>query len=220
MNYLVVDIETIPDQSLPEELKPECKTGNLRDEKKIIKKQEEWKKEGQVKAMSLDPLTNQIIYIGLWTNQDGFIEFENQCSEKDMIIKFWESVKYKDYIVGKNHIAFDLPTIINRSMLLNIKPTIRFNLSRYQTAPLFDVQQILSGRLPSNWKSLNWLAKRFGIEDYHYGLDVIEGNYEDSSMIYEWWKAGKKDIIAYHCHNDVWRTKEIFNRLIDYYREV
>ncbi|MFQ5532132.1 MAG: ribonuclease H-like domain-containing protein [Candidatus Nanoarchaeia archaeon] len=204
--YLVIDIETIPYQNLSEDLKPECKLGNLKDKNKIEAKQKEWQEGGQIKALSLDPLTNEIVCISMWSSiSNNFIE-DNNTSEKDYLQSFWNEVKCHDLIVGKNHISFDIPTIIIRSMFLNIPITRKFSLSKYQTFSLFDIQQVLTMNF-NQPKSLNWLAKRFGIQ-----CDESNG-----SKVYDWWKEGKKDMIVKHCQSDVLITKEIFERIKDYF---
>ena len=197
-SYLVVDIETVPDD-MADDLKPQCSLGNLVDPVKIAAKQTEWEEDGQGKKMSLSPAMNKIISLQMWG--DGF--YQQPKDEADMLSNFWYTVAHHGTIVGYNLINFDLPTILMRSMLLGIKPSRELPLRKYNREPIFDVMQELAYWNPENWKGLDWWAKRLGI-----GATIGSG-----ADIHNLWKKGKQEEIDAHCRRDVELTRDIYERI-------
>jgi predicted PolB exonuclease-like 3'-5' exonuclease len=210
MNYIVLDIETIPDHDISKDLRPEVKLGNLKDKEKIEAKQAEWEENGQVKAMSVSTLMNKIVSIQMWSSKyDDFVkELQDLDNDEESMIKvFWDVVQSHDVVVGHNILGFDLPTILNRSMILGIEPTKIFNMPRYRNYPLYDTMQILAGWDSSKWKGLDWLCQRLG----------IEGKTHDGSKVYRLCQEGKIDEIHEYCRNDVRMTMELFHKIEPYY---
>lgn len=198
-SYLVIDIETVPD-TMPDDLKPQAPLGNLVDPVKIAAKQTEWAMEGQIKKMSLAPAMNKIVSLQMWSGGDFY---ESKATEKDMLRNFWHMANKHSTIVGYNLINFDLPTILMRSMLLNIEITRELPLRKYSKEPIFDVMQELAYWNPENWKGLDWWAKRLNV-----GETIGSG-----ADIYKLWKEGKQEEIDAHCRRDVELTRDIYERI-------
>lgn len=209
MNYCVIDIETIPADDLIEELRPEAKLGNLKDEKKIEAKKEEWEKSGQIKAMSVSPLMNKIVSIQIWSSEgECFMKTPGSLGEIELIKAAWIAIEAHQLIIGYNHIGFDMPTLINRSMFLGIPIPTFPSLKKYSTFPFYDVMQILAGWDSSKWVSLDWMAQRFGMKK----------NKGNASDVYPNYLAGKWKEIDDYCKEDVRQTHEIYKRMIGYYK--
>jgi DNA polymerase elongation subunit (family B) len=208
MKHLVFDIETIPCPDLPDDLKPQCKLGQLKDPKKIEAKQAEYENGGQIKDMSVNPLMNKIVSYQAWSSkEDNFVEVPEICSEEDLLECIWDDFENHEMLVGHNIINFDLRTILNRSMILGINTTRKLSLKRYQTFPIYDTMEIMAGWNSSQWKSLDWIAKRLG----------LGGKLNESCKVYEWYKEGAIHKIHEHCRQDVLLNKGVFERMNGYY---
>ena len=204
MKYCVIDLESIPCQSLSEDLKADfiktVKAGNLGPEKaqeKIDKK------------MSLDPdlcevvcfVANSYHYFG-----DGHMHTKEVQIAWDLISK-----AYFDHIplVSFNGIAFDLPVLWHQAMKLNIpvSPQMYSDLTKkYDNKWHYDLMELLANWDRSKWKSLNFYLKLFGIGE----------KTGDGSQIYGWWQAGLYENIREHCETDVKLTAKLFEKLQDY----
>lgn len=213
-NIIFIDIETIPAPDLPEELKPECKLGNLKDLAKIEIKKKEWETDpnGQIKAMSVSPWMNKIVCIEMyqsWNNEfSSKYGNPNIDSERWYLDDFWDiQENYTTLLVGFNILNFDIPTIINRSMLLGVTPTVEIPLRRYSRYPVYDMAMILCGWDISKLKKFNWYLKRFGLPD----------KTGDGSQVYGWHQAGEHQKISDYCKADVLACKALFEKMIDYY---
>ena len=212
MKFAVIDIETIPNQSLSEDMKSDfaktVKAGNLGAEKaqeKIDKK------------MSLDPdLCEIIAFVGYRdVSQDipSDIAIHPECSKRGIVNLAWNVISecYLDHIplVSYNGIAFDLPVLWHQAMRLNIpvSPQMYSDLTKkYENRFHYDLMQLLANWDKSKWKSLDFYLKLFNI-------GTKSG---DGSDIYTWWKSGDYDKIRLHCEEDVKLTAKLFERLQDY----
>ena len=102
LDYFVVDIETCP----------------IKLQGVLDLDEEEMKK-------LLNPIDSRIVSIGLRYNGEDFIFHEED--EKEMLVKFWEkwkaikSEKRDSKVVGFNIKIFDLPFIVARSFIHNVK---------------------------------------------------------------------------------------------------
>jgi predicted PolB exonuclease-like 3'-5' exonuclease len=209
MYNLIFDIETIPDPDLPKDLRPECKLGNLKDPDKIAAKQKEYEETGQIKDMSVNTLMNKIVSYQAWSSKDEkLVAVPEVCSEEDLIECIWDDFENHETLIGHNIINFDLRTILNRSMILGITPTRKVSLKRYQTHPVYDTMEIMAGWNSSQWKSLDWIAKRLG----------LEGKTNESCKVYEWYQEGAIHKIHEHCKQDVLLNKGVYERMIKYYQ--
>lgn len=203
---VVIDIETIPcDEDIRKSLPPISPPVTLKDESKIRK----WREanlakleEEQHRKTALDANVGRIFCIGMLF----FSEKKDLCSgisifgqrEKLVLSDFWKKIEeYKrPYIITHNGLHFDLPFIWKRSVILQVQPTMKFNLSRYRTDYVYDTMAVWS-----NWDlrdaiKLDELAKTFGVaRKTGTGKDV-----------YDFWRAGKHKAIAEYCFQDVYVT--------------
>ena len=93
-------------------------------------------------------------------------ESERRAKETALLSEFWTLFdNAHGYTCGFNHLAFDLPVLIKRSMLLDLlPPNCPVNLRRYSTAPTRDLFAIFNGWIPGKG-GLKVLCKTLGIEN-------------------------------------------------------
>lgn len=211
--YLILDIETIPNQSIQSPEMPDdfVKYGNTKDESKreIIRQEaiEQWNS-GLTKKMSLSGDLCQIISCGfIIANPDlsivdgGVLFDENGDSEIiDQIICKMEGKK----IVGWASKHFDIHVIWKRAIMQGINYPIELyqeQIKKYDTKHHIDLMQI--------WNNFEYgkmadCAKALGIE-CKTGLD--------GSMIYDAYKEKRyEEIVAYN-YEDCTTCLEIMRRI-------
>ena len=178
-------------------------------------------------SMSFYPLTAEIIAIGMLNpdtdkgavffqsdkpflplEEDG-IRYESG-SEKEILEKFWQTIKNYGEIVTFNGRAFDCPFIYVRSAMHKIKPTKDLIPGRYTDShiDLFD-RLSFYGAVRKKF-SLDMWCRAFGIES---PKDEFTG-YE----VKEIYKAGRFLDIAKYCARDIRATKELFSYWDNYIR--
>lgn len=208
ISKLIFDIETVPDENMLDDLKPEVSLGNLKDPVKVAAKIKEWEK-GQIKKMSVSPFMNQVISIQAWsTIENKFIEFDGYSTEAGKINFIMELIGLHDLVIGHNIVGFDLTTIKMRAMVHGIILPGKFKaLKKYSDFPFYDTMQQLAGWDSSQWKGLDWWCRRLG----------IEGKSNHGSNVYQMWKEGKQSEIDEYCRDDVRATKELYDRIHEFY---
>lgn len=117
--------------------------------------------------------------------KDNDIEVENMVfeTEADMIDFFWGMFNASNnQTVGYNHISFDLPYLMRRSMDLDVKVLGRPDLRRYQTKGNLDLMGILY-----NWqraKGMKFVCERYGIENPNPGVDgSMVADMDDETLV-------------------------------------
>lgn len=204
MKFATFDIETIPCQTLDEDIKSDfaatIKTGNLGDEKtqeKIDKK------------MALDyDMCEVVCFVA---------KGDKLCiadGEPIGIVKTaWREIRFAYLahipLVSFNGIGFDLPVLLHSAMRLNIpvSPQMYADLTKkWDNRYHYDLQQILAHWDKSKWRTLNFYLKLFGI-----GEKVGKG-----SQIYGWYKNQEYDKIREHCEADCRLTSKLFERVMDW----
>lgn len=215
IKFAVFDIETIPGQSLPQDLIPQfdpdsVKVGNIKDQVKIDEKIETAQKEfeeGLSKKMSLDPDLCEVVCF-VCQNEKVF-SFPPPHDEQFITNAWWLIERaYHDHIplVSYNGIGFDLPVLLHSAMKLDIpvSPQMYSDLTKkYDNRYHYDLMQILAGWDKTKWKSLDFYLKLFGIGEKS----------GDGSQVYDMWKVGEYDKVKAYCEQDVAMTAKLFERL-------
>jgi len=214
--FCVIDCETIPCQTLPQELKPEfdrdtVKIGSLKDVAKIDEKINAAKQEfdeGLDKKMSLDPDLCEVVCFAATPPIHWF-----GYPDEQIVKEAWLFIErtYLDHtpLISYNGIGFDLPVLWHNAMRLNIPVSAQMYsdlTKKYDNHYHYDLMQILSGWDRTRWKPLDFYLKLFDI-----GEKSGEG-----SEIYGWWQAGEYDKIIEHCKQDVMMTAKLFERLTNW----
>ncbi len=170
---LVFDIETAALPNAAEYLDGFEPPSNYRDPTKIaaytaVKRQE------QLDKAALDPDLCRVVAIGAWDGQsEPYIGTTERDSEAVVIENFWRTMNgigwhlgkgQVHHLIGYNCLSFDLPVLIRRSQYLGI-PVPKLDLSKYRSQEhVTDLMQVLSFQGVQKYRSLNWYAKRFGID--------------------------------------------------------
>ncbi len=91
---------------------------------------------------------------------------ERRAMETALLTEFWTMFdNAHGYTCGFNHISYDLPVLIKRSMLLGLRPPhCQPTLRRYQTAPTRDLYAIFNGWMPGKG-GLKAVCQVLGIEN-------------------------------------------------------
>jgi 3'-5' exonuclease len=183
----------------------------------------EEEKERIRESLSFYPLTGEIVAIGMLnpdTNKGAVffqasgempVPFEEdgiryECSsEKEILEKFWNTVKAYDQIVTFNGRAFDCPFIIIRSAVNRVKPTRDLMPYRYGVNSHIDLFDQLSFYGAAKKKfPLDMWCRTFGIKSPK--ADGITG-YDIKDLF----RAGRHVEIARYCAGDLTATKEILS---------
>jgi len=141
-NIVVVNIETVAEETLPPELLPQLEdisVGNRTDPKKI----EEYRQQELEKRMSklaLFPLTGRIIVIGAKTPENEYLlEASTSLAESSMLVRFRDLLIEKEpyRIVTYNGRNFDLPYLLTAFIRHDLaKPRLLVDAVRsYGTGP-------------------------------------------------------------------------------------
>ena len=217
MKIAVFDIETIPNQNLPEGVAPvfdplTVKHGNTKDQaKRDSKEASERAKFDQAlgKKMSLHPdLCEVVCFCGMrYDTISG--EHESIVASGESVLDGWKFI-YDAYhqtipLVSFNGNGFDLPVLLHRAMDLQIPCSRRiYNdlTRRYSTKAHYDLMAVLADWDRQRWESLNFYLNRYG----------LGGKNGDGSMVYGMWKEGKIKEIEEYCMNDVLSTAKLFAR--------
>jgi predicted PolB exonuclease-like 3'-5' exonuclease len=219
MNKLFFDIETLP--------APESATETLRYlyDRKVSKIPEDSERkvdtfEEFFDKTSFDGTYGRICTIAYALNDEPVQSLSGD--EREMVRKFWEVAGRADLIIGHNIRDFDLPFILQRSVVLGVKPTwnkfeepgkkpwdmVKFlSFARYKNAPIFDTMWEWS-----NWtdkwsnKTIEHIALALGIPTPKEGID--------GSQVAKFFKEGKIKQICEYCMRDVETTRAVYKRMI------
>lgn len=204
----VVDIETIAADGITFE--PVTAPANYKDAAKIAAYISE-AEAAQRERAALYPWTARVIALGWCHEGDEAVESRlanSEAAEASMLKDFWQRASDDRSgltpLVGFNHISFDLPVLVARSMLLGVKHPV-VNLDRYRT-PHIDLMQLLcfkdTHKIPP--RSLKWFAARFGLNtDDAFSGALIAQLYQDSNW----------DAITKHVESDVLLTRQLAERM-------
>jgi len=186
MNHLVIDIETVP-----LELKDETIREYLMD-KQISKE-----------MRSLNPLYSKIICICLKSKDKEAVEIAGD-NEKELLERFWFTVRDYSLFVTHNGYGYDIPFIMVRSIINKVKPTININLNKFQmnTSNHFDTMLFFSQNGAFTNPRLDIVAKTCNLQ--------IPENRFDGREVERLYKEGKIEQIKKHCREDVEITERIY----------
>ena len=218
--WTVFDIETVSHDCVTDFIqKPNLDlitaAKNLKDPVKIAESIETRKQEAiaeHLTALSraaLDWNLSRIVAIGWQTDQMDepiCVVCQNEAFEAVALATFWGDAKRRQ-LVGFNARGFDVPTLIQRSRLLNV-PFPKVSLNRYGRGDVTDIRDVLTfddaryeAVMP---RSLKAFCKRFGIEnqDETSGADI-------AAMV----AAGDWQGVTDHCLSDVRLTVRLAQRI-------
>ncbi len=187
-----------------------------------------WETEEEYRKTGLDSSLGRILCIGYceenehgeiiekgcfgWNDETGTFEED----ESILLIDFWAYVKGfqkgLDLLIGHNILGFDLPFIIQRSVIHGIKPTVNFDLYKFQKTPVFDTMLRWDFYAFKKSTSLKKLC-------YALGLQCPKSGDIEGSKLYEAFEQGKFEEIRTYCLQDVEATHNIWRKMNFKYRE-
>ncbi len=193
MNYLFLDIETVPLQINDDYIMRYLMDKKLTDA-----------------SRSMDPNYSKIIVICLkYNNEIKLLTGE----EKEILTLFWNFIKENNFIiVTHNGYGFDVPFIIVRSIVNNIATSSEINLNHWNMLKSnhFDTMLLFSQNIFTN-TNLRIVARLNNID---FEDDGITGR--DIERLYN---EGKLDIIKEHCKKDIEILEKLFNKVCKNYLE-
>jgi 3'-5' exonuclease len=196
-------------------------------EKEHDEKIKEEKREETERYLSLYPYTAKIISIGLLnTETEGSLVLYNNKdyeewevdekkikyignNETEILILFWKFISKTDKVITFNGRNFDIPFLMLRSAMLNVKPTINLIHNRYNITKHIDLLDQFTFYGISRKFNLDFYCHAFGISSpKSKGISGME--------IKELYKAGKVKDISVYCGEDIKATYELYKIWEDY----
>ena len=153
-------------------------------------------------ARSLNPHYSRIIVIGLKYNNEVRLLTGD---EKEILTQFWDFMKTNNsVIVTHNGYKFDIPFIIIRSMINNLRVSKEINLNHWNMLKSnhLDTMIIFSQNVFTN-PNLKVLAKLNNIEFIDEGITGKD--------VERLWKENNLEKIKEHCKNDIETLEKLFN---------
>jgi len=212
MRTVIFDIETIP-----------VDFDNFSENQKeyllkFAKNEEE--KEKTLAQFALWAPTNKIIAIGMLVVETGkgavYFQSKNEKSdwiennikysigtEKEILEKFWQAIKYADRFVTFNGRGFDCPVIMLKSAMLGVKPTK--NLMPYRYASNIHIDLLEQLTFYSSYR-------KFNLDLYCTAFNIKSPKTEDMNghEVFPMFKRGDYEKIAKYCAGDLFATRELF----------
>ncbi|MBI2855840.1 MAG: ribonuclease H-like domain-containing protein [Chloroflexi bacterium] len=210
MIRLFLDIETLPgDESLKQQIEGQITPpGNISRPERI----EQWMQdersqevEKRYRATSLRGHAGRILCIGyLKETPQDVVEGVLTGDEADILRDFWTLAEDVDLFVGFNVLDFDLKFIVQRSIILGVRPGMDISFNRFRNDQVYDVmvEWDMGGR---ERISLDNLARAMVIESPKGDID--------GSQVYDYFLAGRLQEIYDYCLRDVRATAEIYRRM-------
>jgi 3'-5' exonuclease len=213
MSKVIIDIETIGKDFLSFEEKDQSyllKYAKTEEEKDFVKN-----------SLALHALTGEVVTIGMLNPETGrgVVFFQNKgetiekfekegivydCgTEKEILEKFWDLVKTYRQIITFNGRSFDIPYLMMRSAINQVRTTRNFMSYRYANSEHCDLMEQFTFYGISRKFSLDFYAKAFGIKSSK--QDGVDG-----LMVGQLYQEKKYLDVAYYCTRDLQATKQLY----------
>jgi len=220
MRRIIFDIETCayPFESLSESQQEYL----LRySEKETEDERKSQKRDEAIRYLSLYPLTAKVIAVGIyhvekektfvyyesneheeWMNEEKNISYKG-LSEKEMIQSFWRILDFTDQVITFNGRNFDIPFLMIRSAILEIRPTKNLMGKRFDSSNHIDLLEQFTFYGTTRKFNLDFYCHAFGVASpKSKGISGME-----VKNLYE---AGRIKDIAVYCAEDVNATSKLY----------
>lgn len=186
MNYLYLDIETLP----------------VDKEKYLSLKEEEDRKK------LLNPIDSKIIAIGLKSTKDNSITILQSDNEKEMLETFWKAFdnfrannSLVNRVVGFNIKSFDISFLVTRSYINDVK------VAPFVLKEIVDIRDILTcyKRGPS----------RGTLKEFGEAIGVILIEDMDGSKVAETYWSGNIELIKTYLGKDLELTEKVHIKIME-----
>ncbi|MEK7067660.1 MAG: ribonuclease H-like domain-containing protein [Patescibacteria group bacterium] len=157
----------------------------------------------------LNPETNKgAVYYRADKAAEDFTESDivySAGSEREILEKFWASIKNYRQFITFNGRSFDCPFLLIRSAILSVPATKNLMPYRYATDEHIDLLEQLTFYGAARKYSLDFYCKAFGI-------DSPKSHGINGHDVPQYFRAGKTLEIAKYCAGDLQATKELYER--------
>lgn len=221
MRQIVFDIETcaFPFESLSESQQEYL----LRySEKETEDEKKSQKRDDTIRFLSLYPLTAKVIAIGIYhlEREKTYVYYENNepeewitpeknicykgVSEKEMLQSFWRIVDFSDQVITFNGRNFDIPFVMMRSALLQIRPTKNLLGKRYDSSSHIDLLEQFT---------FYGITRKFNLDFYCHAFGIASPKSKGISgmEVKNLYEAGRIKDVAVYCAEDVNATSKLYN---------
>jgi DNA polymerase elongation subunit (family B) len=217
---IVLDIETVGFEL--DNLSSSQKEFLLRyAEKENDPKLKEEKKEETERYLSLYPFTANLIAIGMlntetegslvlynsdnndeWKADEKKITYKGN-SEVEILKMFWKYISKADKIITFNGRNFDIPFLMLRSAMLNVKPSINLIQNRYNITTHIDLLDQFT---------FYGITRKFNLDFYCHAFGITSPKSKGISgmEVKELYRAGKVKDIAVYCGDDIKATYKLY----------
>jgi len=217
---IVLDIETVGFEL--EDLAESQQEFLLRyAEKENDERLKEVKIEEAERYLSLYPYTAKIISIGMLnTDTEGSLVLYNNTideeskieekqityvgkSEVEILKLFWSYIHKANKVITFNGRNFDIPFLMIRSAILNVKPSINLIHNRYNITHHIDLLDQFT---------YYGISRKFNLDFYCHAFGILSPKSKGISgmEVKELYKAGKVKDIAVYCGEDIRATYELY----------
>lgn len=224
MNQLVFDIETAGEEfsSL------DTVSQNLLEKRFKRKVQSKEELEEEKEKLSFFAPTNQIVAIAMLNpeTKNGMVYFQNKekislkeegveylsfPNEKELLLNFWEIVKPYQQFITFNGYNFDVPILMLRSAMNEIRPSKNLMTSRYLDRQPYNLQHIdLADQLSFYGAKNDYLGLHFWTRAF--GIDSPKEGELTGDKVAQYFREGKTLEIAKYCLKDVIATTSLFEK--------
>lgn len=221
MSKVIIDIETVGF---------DFETYDQKSQEYLLKyAQSDEEREDIKNKLALYPMTGEIVTIGMFNpeTKKGYVLFQDggkgtekfdesgivyeTGSEKEILEKFWDSVKTYNQVVTFNGRGFDMPFLMLRSAINKVRVSRNFMGYRFDSKEHCDLLEQLTFYGATRKFNLDFYAKTFRIKS-----SKEEGI--DGSMVGELYKQEKYLEIAKYCARDIVTTADLFEYWDKYLR--
>lgn len=220
MERLVFDVETV---GVPwESLDPGIQESLLRSSKSDEERQE------VQDSLSLFPVTAQVVCVALYSPeqdhaavffqapQGGASRVRDEkavfvpCTEKELLVHFWEAAGRAKQVITFNGRGFDCPFLLVRSAANRVRPALDLMPNRYSNQHVDLMDQF-------TW--FGAVRRRFSLDAWCGALGVEQPKREvHGSDVAALYAAGEYMTIARYCLGDAMATAQLFDLWSKYMR--
>lgn len=133
-------------------------------------------------------------------------------NERKVLQDWWDLIADfnpgRDLMIGHNILGFDLPFIIQRSIVKNVKPSVKLSLRRYNDAPIYDTLQMWKF-----WSNQGGPGANLGNLSIALGLESPKEQGIAGDKVYDAYLEGRYKELYEYCMRDVKATRNVYRRM-------
>ncbi|MBA3632730.1 MAG: ribonuclease H-like domain-containing protein [Acidobacteria bacterium] len=181
-----------------------------------------WETEEEFRKTACDANLGRILCIGYSEQNEFGAITEHGCfgwraeskdfepDERVILAQFWQFLSgfdtTSDLVIGHNIMDFDLPFIMQRSIIRGVRSTVDFYLGKYREAPIFDTMRVWDCWKWGGSTSLKKLA-------YALGLENPKDGGIDGANLYDAFLEERFEEIYKYCMRDVKVTRNAWRKM-------